>query len=72
MKGTNTMRVSVDGTKCQGHNRCMVLAPDIFEVDDLGFAHVPADKQLVTEDRLEAARAAARNCPEMAISLSEG
>ncbi|WP_445259247.1 ferredoxin [Nocardioides aurantiacus] len=66
------MRVSVDETKCQGHNRCMILAADTFEVDDMGFAHVPEQKRVVTEDRREAVQAAARNCPEMAISLSEG
>ena len=28
------MRVHVDQEKCQGHNRCVALAPDLFEVDD--------------------------------------
>ena len=33
------MRVHVDGDKCQGHNRCYALAPELFDVDDLGYAH---------------------------------
>jgi len=66
------MHVSVDETKCQGHNRCMILAPETFEVDDMGFAHVPEDKREVTEDHREAVEGAARNCPEMAIVLSGG
>src|SRR6478736_9680834 len=29
------MRVHVDGDRCQGHNRCYAIAPDLFDVDDL-------------------------------------
>lgn len=65
------MKVSVDGSKCQGHNRCMILAPDTFDVDDYGFASVSADKQDVPAVRRESVIAAARNCPERAIVLSE-
>ena len=32
------MRVHVDPEKCQGHNRCYALAPELFDVDDLGNA----------------------------------
>jgi ferredoxin len=65
------MHVNVDATKCQGHNRCMILAPETFDVDDMGFAMVPGEMQEVTDGRREAVEAAARNCPEMAIVLSE-
>lgn len=65
------MRVSVDSAKCQGHNRCMILAEGTFDTDDMGFAHVRTDKQVVTSERLESVQAAARNCPEMAIILTE-
>lgn len=65
------MKVTVDGSKCQGHNRCIILAPDTFEVDDYGFAFVPPDQQEVTAERREAVSSAARNCPERAIVLSE-
>ena len=33
------MRVHVDPEKCQGHNRCYAIAPELFDVDDLGNAH---------------------------------
>lgn len=65
------MKVTVDADKCQGHNRCMILAEDTFEVDDMGFAHVPQHKQEVADDRRESVNTAARNCPEMAIVLTE-
>lgn len=64
------MRVHVDSEKCQGHNRCYALAPDLFDVDDYGYAHELHDG--VVPDRHEAqARLAEANCPEHAISISE-
>lgn len=64
------MRVTVDSEKCQGHNRCYALAPDVFDVDDLGFATSRFEGDVPTE--LEAgARAAAANCPEYAITITE-
>ena len=32
------MKVHVDSEKCQGHNRCYAIAPELFDVDDLGYA----------------------------------
>ena len=64
------MRVRVDNEKCQGHNRCYALAPELFDVDDYGQAvlllegDVPAELQ-------EKARLAAANCPEFAIKVLE-
>lgn len=65
------MRVHVDQEKCQGHNRCYALAPELFDVDDLGYAHELGDG--VVPEGLEAkARLAAENCPEYAIEITEG
>lgn len=69
MKASGTLRVSVDPEKCQGHNRCQALAPELFEVDELGFARakgtgtVPADLE-------GKALLAVRNCPEYAVRAS--
>lgn len=64
------MRITYDRDACQGHNRCFLLAPEIFDVDDEGYAvlqitgDIPAD--------LEAkARLAVDNCPEFAITVAE-
>lgn len=64
------MRVHVDSERCQGHNRCYAIAPDLFEVDDLGFAHEVGDGTVPAglEDQ---ARLAVANCPEYAIELTE-
>ena len=64
------MRVHVDGDRCQGHNRCYALAPAVFDVDDLGFAHELNDGRVAREHE-EQARLAAVNCPEHAIEISE-
>lgn len=64
------VKVFVDPAKCQGHNRCVVAAPDLFEIDDLGYSHAIGTSD-VPPEREEAARLAVANCPERAISLVE-
>lgn len=61
-----TLRLSVDGAKCQGHNRCCALAPELFEADELGFALVKGGG-LVSAALEQKALLAVRNCPEYAI-----
>lgn len=62
------MRVSIDSAKCQGHNRCYALAPELFDVDDYGTAIVIGDGH-VAEALEDKARLAVANCPEFAIAL---
>ena len=64
------MRVHVDSDRCQGHNRCYVLAPELFDVDDLGYAHERNDGAVPPEQEHQA-RLAVANCPELAIELLE-
>jgi ferredoxin len=60
------MRIRVDNDKCQGHNRCWTIAPELFDIDDLGNAHEKNDG-VVPADLEEKARLAIANCPERAI-----
>jgi ferredoxin len=64
------MQVSVDGEKCQGHNRCYALAPELFDVDDFGQSVVIGDGS-VPPELADKARLAVANCPEFAISIVE-
>ncbi len=64
------MRVAVDGAKCQGHNRCYALAPELFDVDEYGQS-VVIGEGTVPSDLIEKARLAVANCPEYAISIIE-
>jgi ferredoxin len=60
----------VDQERCQGHNRCYALAPELFDIDDLGTSHEKGEGT-VPPELVEKARRAVANCPEYAISLSE-
>ncbi len=61
------MRIRIDGSRCQGHGRCELIAPTYFVVDDSGVGRVlvdvvdPADESDVDEAEF--------CCPERAISL---
>jgi len=66
----STFRVHVDPDKCQGHNRCYSVSPDLFELDDLG-ASSEVGAGLVPVGLISLARLAVANCPEHAISLTE-
>jgi ferredoxin len=62
----SALRLSIDSAKCQGHNRCCALAPELFDADELGFAHVKGSG-LVPEALEDKALLAVRNCPEYAV-----
>ena len=62
------MRIQLDAEKCQGHNRCYALAPELFDVDDYGTAVVLGDGTVAPE-LADKARLAAANCPEFAITI---
>ncbi|MFD6399121.1 ferredoxin [Nocardia sp. NPDC060249] len=63
------MRVSVDGTKCEGHALCAGIAPTVFEVNAEDLA-VVVDEYPGGAIESEV-RSAASACPTMAIALGE-
>ena len=58
------MRVHLDAEKCQGHNRCYALAPELFDVDDYGQAVLLVDGD-VPADLEDKARLAAVELPRV-------
>ena len=69
MSDAKTLRVSIAADRCQGHNRCCLVAPELFEPDDEGNAMVKGDGQVPAG--LEAkAKLAVANCPEHAVRLT--
>ena len=64
------MRIWVDPDKCEGHNRCYSIAPELFDVDDYGYATAKGEGDVPPELE-EKARLAIDNCPEFAISVVE-
>jgi ferredoxin len=64
------LKVRVDREKCQGHNRCKALAPELFELDEYGNAREKGDGT-VPPGLEEKAYLAKSNCPEFAVEVSE-
>ncbi len=64
------MRITYNREACQGHNRCYLLAPELFDVDDEGYAVLLISDE-VPEELLAKAQLAVDNCPEYAISLTQ-
>lgn len=61
------MKITIDTSMCSGHARCAATAPDVFELDDSGYALPLAGK--VPTDQEEHAREGMYACPERAITL---
>lgn len=63
------MKVHVDADRCQGHTLCAMIAPDIFELDEIDGHSSVADEN-VPAGREASVREAVNSCPERAISIS--
>lgn len=62
------MKITIDTSTCSGHARCAATAPDVFELDDNGYA-LPFDGK-VPAGLEEKAREGAFACPERAITVA--
>ena len=71
MSGPIQLKVHVDPQRCQGHNRCYAIAPELFEIDDLGNSRAKGDGT-VPPALEEKARLAVKKCPEHAVRLTQG
>ena len=56
-----TLTPRVDELACAGHGDCVVVAPDVFEIEDIAIVVGTAPDDLVME--------AARACPSTAIAV---
>jgi len=64
------MKINYKREDCCGHNRCYSLAPEIWDVDDEGYA-VLLLKSEVPAELEEKAQLTADNCPEYAIEIEQ-
>ena len=69
MSDQKKFKVHVEAERCQGHNRCYSIAPELFEIDELGNAKAKGDGT-VPPSLEEKARLAVKNCPEHAIRMT--
>jgi len=60
------VKVFVDDERCRGHGMCTTLCPDVFQINDDGYAEVQLPE--VPAGQVDAAREAIECCPEQAIS----
>ena len=60
------MRVRVDPAMCQANGECHRICPDVFQLDEWGYAYVEGDAPVAPE-REAAAEEAVAACPEGAI-----
>ena len=65
------MKVQVDQERCQGHTLCAMIAPEVFQLDDVDGHSTPLIDGEIPAELEEKAREACRSCPEQAISISE-
>ncbi len=64
------MRIILDTERCEGHNHCYALAPELVDGDDYGYASAKGDGN-VPVDLEEKARLGADNCPEFTLTIEE-
>lgn len=64
------MKVRVDATRCQAYGTCAIHLPQVFKLDEWGYATTEA-AGLVPGGLEEAARKAILDCPERAITADE-
>ena len=70
MSTPKRIRLRIDAEKCQGHNRCKAILPELIELDAYGNAQPMGDGS-VPEALLEKAYLAKANCPEFAVEIIE-
>lgn len=62
------MKVEVDDDACGGHGVCWGLCPEVFELNEDGFAFVKVDEVPVEHEA--AVRKAVSQCPTYAIKIT--
>jgi ferredoxin len=62
------LKATVDRAACKGHGRCYMVAPEIFDCDEEGFAVVIGDA--TTDAQAGHLQRAISNCPEQAVTAA--
>lgn len=61
------MKAVFDLTKCSGHARCYQIDPELFDIDESGYAYASVIDISVGDE--QKAHDAVEGCPERAISI---
>jgi len=64
------MRVEVDSRVCDGHGQCSVVAEEVYDLDEDGYAQIrESSRDAVPSELEEQARDGASACPVQAITV---
>ncbi len=64
------MRVEVDSKVCEGHGQCSVVAEEVYDLDEDGYALIrESSRDAVPPELEEQARDGASACPVQAITV---
>ena len=63
------MKVFVDHERCEGHEKCQSIAPEIFEVRSDAYSYVKLEE--VPEELRPKVDRAVRLCPRQAINVED-
>src|SRR5258708_37787841 len=66
----SSMKVTINPEMCQGHARCVAVAPRTIHLRDED-GHAEVSDVNVPDEELAAVRKAMLNCPERAITLTD-
>ena len=61
------MKVTVDHGRCEGHEKCQSIAPEVFEVRADAYSYVKLED--VPEELRSKVDRAVRLCPRQAVSV---
>ena len=62
-----SFRVVADYDRCKSHGRCMIAAPEVFEVRDDGYMYILQEE--IDDSLREQCEAAVDGCPEQALRI---
>jgi ferredoxin len=62
-----TFRISADLDRCQGHGKCMIECPQVFDSDEQGY--IVLRVQDIPDSLQAAVRRSVEDCPEGALHL---
>ena len=65
------MRIRIDGELCTGHGRCAKNAPEVYSLDDDGYAAARGSEFAVAAGAEAMAIRGMKSCPERAIAMVE-
>jgi len=68
-----TAHLDIDWTRCQGRGLCLELVPELLVADDWGYPEAQEHDQSlpVPEPLLGYAQEAVRDCPRLALRLTQ-